>query len=91
MFTRHQIFIFFPISKLFDLRGRFSSVNQGLNDEGRCCEVHAQTLLNTYISCYPLAVNEICQRYHFQKQKIAKNFKFIKNGRIIYQSIRNFM
>ncbi len=23
---------------------RFRSVNQGLNDEGRCCEVHAQTL-----------------------------------------------
>ncbi len=27
-----------------DLKGRFRSVNQGLNDEGRCCEVHAQIL-----------------------------------------------
>ncbi len=27
------------------LKGRFRSVNQGLNNEGRCCEVHAQTLL----------------------------------------------
>ncbi len=70
-------------------KGRFRSVNQGLNDEGTCCEVHALT--NTYISCYRLTVNEICQCYHFQKQKIAKNCKFIENGCIIYQSIRNFM
>ncbi len=41
-------------------------------------------IINTYTSCYRLAVNEICQCYHFQKQKIAKNSKFIENGHTIY-------
>ncbi len=64
---------------------------QGLNDEGRCCEVHAQTLPKIPTLAAMEAVNEICQCYHFQKQKIAKNSKFIENGHIIYQSIWNFM
>ncbi len=33
-----------PCSKYYNiLKGRFRSVNQGLNDKGRCCEVRAQT------------------------------------------------
>ncbi len=33
------------------------------------------------------AVNEICQCYRFQKQKIAKIATFVENDRIIYQLI----
>ncbi len=35
---------FYKLLKACTTKGRFRSVNQGLNDEDRCCEVHAQTL-----------------------------------------------
>ncbi len=68
---------------------RFRSVNQGLNNKGRCCEVRAQTLpkIPTLAAVYCLLM-----RYasFISKTKIAKHSKFIENGHIIYQSIQNF-
>ncbi len=53
--------------------GSFRSVNQGLNDEGRCCEVHAQMLQKIPTLA---ATNWLLMRY--ASVTTSKNKKLLK-------------